>query len=446
MLELFLTFINQQKLGLESGRTLLTVSGGIDSVVLTHLFHKAGFSAGIAHCNFGLRGEESDEDEVFVRQLAQEYGFPFFVKHFDTSRYANEKGISTQMAARELRYQWFEEIRAANHFDRIATAHHLNDSLETVLLNLVRGTGLAGVAGIDVKNESIIRPLLFATRSEIVRYVEANNLFWREDSSNESDYYKRNLIRHKVIPVLQQLNPSLEKTFKTTTQRLAASEVLLNTFLEDWKNSATKVSADQLEITYDVLEGISEPVYRLWFLLKDFGFTYTQAEEIYKTKDGLAGKAFFSASHRLLRDRRKFLVSANGADTDQESVILENPETLFTTDRFELKLEVISRTPEFEVKSASETGYFDLATLIFPLTVRGWQIGDTFCPFGMKGKKKKVSDLLIDKKLSIAQKREVKVLVNANGEILWVVGIRTDERFKVGAGTKMIMVAQARQI
>ena len=200
MLEAFLTFINQQKIDLDRKSTLLTVSGGVDSIVLVDLFYRAGFKAGIAHCNFGLRNEESDGDEAFVTALADTYGFPLHLKRFQTREYAKNKGVSTQMAARDLRYRWFGEIRKEFGYDYVATAHHINDSLETVLLNFTRGTGLAGLHGIAAKNDTLIRPLLFASRNTIENYIHDNQLSWREDSSNESDNYRRNLIRHKVVP------------------------------------------------------------------------------------------------------------------------------------------------------------------------------------------------------------------------------------------------------
>jgi len=439
MLEAFLTFINQQKLDLHKKSTLLTVSGGVDSIVLAHLFFQAGFRAGIAHCNFGLRGEESDGDEAFVKALAAEYKFPFFVRDFSTRDHAEKEGISTQMAARDLRYRWFEEIRAENGFDWIATAHHANDSFETVILNVVRGTGLAGFHGIAAQNKTLIRPLIFASRAEIQDYLRQHQLSWREDSSNESIRYKRNLIRHEIVPVLKRINPSLENTFRTTTKRVGAAENLLNDFLNQWKKEHLRNVGDEYYISIPALTSVSEPTYRLWFILQDFGFSYIQTEEIYTSAEGISGKIFKSRTHQVLKDRDYFIISHAGSER-YTSCEISKPSGAYIIDNSVFLFKIVYKNPDFLFEVDNSIAYLNISNLKFPLLIRTWETGDSFCPFGMKGKRKKVSDLLIDLKLNRNQKKQVKVLVNGNGDIIWVIGYRTDERYRVGDNCEEIVL------
>lgn len=442
MLEAFLTFINQQKFDLHKKSTLLTVSGGMDSIVLVHLFHQAGFEAGIAHCNFGLRGEESNEDEVFVRQLATAYNLPFYVKHFSTKGYAKDEGISTQMAARDLRYRWFEEVRNEYGYNWVATAHHVSDSFETVILNLVRGTGLGGMHGIASQNNTLIRPLMFASRDEILEYVKQHDLSWREDSSNLSNRYKRNLIRHEVIPVLKTINPSLESTFKTTSERLRSAENLLDFFLHDWKKGAVRKEGEEYYISIPALISCSEPEYRLWFILQDFGFSYIQSEEIYTSVEASSGKVFYSKTHQVLKDREYFIVSVIKS-VECISFEISQPSGEYQMGSFVFLFTVISDIPDLTLASDKSMAYLNIGKLEFPLTIRSWEKGDSFCPFGMAGKRKKVSDLMIDLKLSLNEKEKVKVLVNKNGDIVWVIGLRLDDRYKVvKEATEILLITQ----
>ncbi|GLU51571.1 tRNA lysidine(34) synthetase TilS [Dyadobacter frigoris] len=445
MLESFLTFINQQKLGLSEKSTLLTVSGGADSIVLAHLFYRAGFSASIAHCNFGLRDKESDGDELFVKQLAEQYGFPFFVTRFETKKIATQRGISTQMAARDLRYEWFEEVRISQNLDFIATAHHANDTFETVLLNLTRGTGLAGLHGISVINQSLIRPLLFASKEQILQYIVDNQLVFREDSSNSSNAYKRNLIRHEVVPVLKKMNPSLEKTFGVTSQRLKSADVLLNNFLKDWQVSVTENVQGDLHISIAAILNSPEPVYRLWFILEEFGFSYSQGQEIFRAAEGVSGKVFYSGLHQILKDRDFFIVSKRENSVGNDELIIDQPEGIFKTGMLIFEIRKFLKTNEFKIDKKADLAYLDAEKLVFPLTIRSWVKGDHFCPFGMKGKSKKISDLLIDLKLNLNQKQKVKIISNGNGDIMWVIGLRTCEKYKVTDMTREIIEVSVRE-
>lgn len=440
MLDSFLTFINLQKWDLTKKRTLLAVSGGIDSVVLLQLFHIAGFDVGIAHCNFGLRGEDSDGDAQFVKDLSEKYGVDIYTKKFETKMFARQQAVSTQMAARDLRYAWFEEIRSQNGYDWIATAHHANDSIETMLLNLTRGTGLTGLHGVPVKNGRIIRPLLFAAREEIWKYLNEQKLVWREDRSNASVDYKRNRIRHQVIPVLKDINPSLESTFQSTAERLRAADVLLQTFLEKSTQELISSSEDYFKIAIDqLIEGV-EPEYRLWFILKNYGFTYLQAQQIVGASYGSSGKIFESPTHEVLKDRDYFVIKTKSVQQpDIELLISGEPKTYFLGSGSVLKVENLERTAEVDLKNGSGILLVDKDLLTFPLVLRNWKAGELIRPYGMGGKRKKISDLLIDAKKNLYQKQRVQVIVNGRSEVIWIVGLRTDHIFQISDKTRNIL-------
>ena len=434
MLDSFLTFINQHTPDLKHQPTLLAVSGGIDSVVMAHLFNHLGLPAGIAHCNFGLRGEESEGDEAFVRELAAQYNFPFFVTRPNVKGAAKTASVSTQMAARELRYVWFEKVRTESGYEWIATAHHANDSLETLLLNLARGTGPAGLTGIAPVNGKLIRPLLFSNRAEVSRYAEENGIRWREDRTNETDDYHRNKIRHHVIPVLAELNPSLETTFNASSERLRAGNALLEEYVQKWKMQAVRFDADTICIPIRELLESSEPNYRLWIILQDFGFQYSQVRSIWSALDGIPGKRFLSPTHVLLVDRDCLVLKAQSEIPDSADLIIEGPDATFDWQGEKFSLSTLQ---------AGTSLHFDRSTILvdadrlkFPLTLRRWRQGDVFQPFGMAGKHKKVSDLLIDNKVDLFQKEKTAVLLNGDGEIIWVVGIRADERFRLSDVSK----------
>ncbi|MET7254011.1 tRNA lysidine(34) synthetase TilS [Dyadobacter jiangsuensis] len=438
MLDSFLTFINQHTPHLKQQPTLLAVSGGVDSVVMTHLFHNLGLPAGIAHCNFGLRGEESQGDEAFVRELAARCNFPFFVNSPDVKSLAKGTSVSTQMAARELRYEWFEKVREEMGYRWVATAHHANDSLETLLLNLARGTGLAGLTGIAPVNGHLIRPLLLSNRAEVSHYASENGIEWREDRTNATDDYYRNKIRHHVIPVLAELNPSLEKTFNVSAERLRASNALLEAHLQNWKKQIVSDENGNLRIPIVAISGESEPAYRLWFILRNFGFQYRQARSVAAYLNANPGKQFFSPTHVLLIDRDFLVLRDLSENSGQEELVIEQPDA--TLDWHGAKLVLRTLPAGSPVHFDLTTIAVDLDLLTFPLTVRKWQQGDIFHPFGMGGKRKKISDLLTDKKVDLFEKEKTAVLLNGHGEIIWVVGIRADERFKITTATSNLLL------
>jgi len=431
MLQRFRQFISEHQLLSDSSYVLAAVSGGKDSVTMCELFHLAGINFGIAHCNFQLRGKDSDQDEAFVKKLATHYKVPFFSRQFATESFAKDNRISIQMAARELRYTWFKDLAAEHGFDSIATAHHMNDVLETILLNLTRGTGYAGLQGIKPRNGALIRPLLFCPREEIDRFVLEHNLQWREDSSNASTKYHRNLIRHKVIPVLKEINPNLEQTAYESTEKIRAVAHLFQSKISDIKSRAFTYKGSTILIRLSVVLAEPEPAIVLSELLADFGFTYRDAVNILSAK--ASGSLFYSKSHVLNVDRENlFLNPRNEQDTEEVFQIHEDIKN-FTFRNFSFSLNKIS-TEELEVHSDRFTAYLDWSALQFPLEVRRWQSGDRFMPLGMKNFKK-VSDFLIDRKTPLLFKNNTLVLTSGE-KIVWIVGMRIDERFKIRPDSK----------
>ena len=425
MLNNFLRYINQKQLFESSQRILLTVSGGLDSVAMLHLFIEAKLNISIAHCNFGLRGPDSEQDEEFVQQLARKYNIPFFTKKFDTKIFAQSKGISTQMAARELRYEWFEEIRSQNNYDFIATAHHQDDNLETILLNLTRGTGLAGLHGILPKKNNIIRPLLFASRTDLEQYIHQNNLSWREDISNQSTDYQRNLIRQQVLPVLKSINPNVLEAIAKMANRVLAIEQFMEEQNQKLEAEIVKVFPDYVEIQYQKLLESPAQEERLFYFLKSYDFQYHQVLNIWQARNGEVGKQFLSETHSLTIDRQKFVVSKiNFSSTINKELSVE----IYTQE---------SISPQTTATNKNEI-FVDADLITFPLTVRKWKAGDWFCPIGMNGQRKKISDFLIDSKMPRPLKTAVMVL-ESNAQIVWVIGHRLDERFKVRDSTRCVL-------
>jgi tRNA(Ile)-lysidine synthase len=408
---------------------LVACSGGLDSVVLTHLLQEAGCTIGLAHCNFNLRGAESDGDEAFVYDLASELECPFYQASFDTEAIAVERGLSVQMAARALRYQWFDEIATDFGYPYIATAHHQDDDLETMLINLSRGTGIKGLCGIPPKNGRIQRPFLPFTRKDLSDYAAREGIKWRDDSSNLDTKYLRNAIRQQLIPTFVAAAPSARKGSARTREHLLAARALLDDYLTLVRLRVGSNVDDTFEIDLDKLEGFPNKHHLLYYLLEGYGFTAW--DDIYELTKGQSGKQIFSNTHRLLKDRGVLIVSPIPSKSASATVVIND-------------LEQITRVPGLSGKlvdqmgpSDENTAYLALDKLFFPLTIRGWQEGDYFSPFGMKGKKK-LSKFFKDEKLSLLAKEKVKVLCS-DGDIAWVMGYRTDERFRVDCNTTTIL-------
>lgn len=432
MLEDFVSYIKEKQLFTPSERLLLTVSGGIDSVVLAKLCHQAGFKFGIAHCNFQLRGEESEGDEVFVQELAQKYNVEFHTQRFETKAFSIQNGLSIQMAARQLRYEWFDQIRQEHLYDYILTAHHQDDLLETILLNLTRGTGIAGLHGILPKKDFLVRPLLFTTRDRIFQFLQQNQLTWREDSSNFSNDYLRNRLRHEVIPILQEMNPKVAPSVSELAERVRATEEIVAESMQVAAQEALQEENGNLWISYKKLEQLSSPLERLSYWLANYHFTYHQTKVIWKSRNGQAGKQFFSPTHTLICDRNHWIITPTQTNQPTEYLLTSEQGKIVYPNGF-LKWEVIDEIENIEANP--NVFYLDADTLTFPIILRLWQKGDRFCPLGMNGKQKKISDFLIDNKVPRNVKERVYVL-KSEDKIAWLVGFRPDERFKVKESTK----------
>lgn len=434
----FISFIEFNKLFKPEEKVLLAISGGKDSVLMAHLFNDARFSFGIAHCNFELRADESDGDEIFCKQLAEKLNVPFYHTRFQTEILAKQQGLSIQMAARELRYNWFESIRANEGFDYIAVAHHQSDITETVLLNLVRGTGIAGLHGILPKRGKLIRPLLFLRRDEIDEIAGEENLAYREDRSNSSVKYARNKLRLEVIPKLKELNPFLDQTFESNSRRFKELEDFLNNQVETLREGLFRITpSGDIYIDLDKLRKLQPQKLLLYEIFKPYHFTEAVLEDLVKSWNGQAGKIFESTTHRLLLDRHELILSKLQETSLPEILIDEKTSScVWGTRRFEIKE---SDAIGLEISASSDTAFFDAALLLFPLKLRHWNKGDYFYPLGMKGKKK-LSDFYTGLKLPLTAKNSVPVLENGNGDILWIAGYRSDERYKVSRLSKKVII------
>lgn len=440
MLQALKTYINSTGLFKPSDRILLAVSGGVDSIAMVRLFKDAGFDFAIAHSNFGLRGEESDGDEAFVRNLAKELGVPFFIKHFDTKKFAASQKISIQMAARDMRYAWFDEILIENGYSYVATAHHLDDQAETFFINLLRGTGISGMHGILPKQGKIIRPLMFTTREKIMAYAIAQDMTWREDRSNKSRKYLRNKLRHDVLSELYKINPQFSYKLNESISHLRDVESIYNNHIAGITADLVQHTSEGTLISIDwVYEYEPHDTY-LYELLKPYGFSFTVVKEIVHSLDTFSGKIFYSPTHRLLRDRENFIIQPL-ADLSSEP---ENAET-YNLVRGITEIETPVSLKAYETNlvddlpmGKSSIACLDVDKLTFPLQLRKWERGDWFMPLGLKGKKK-LSDFFVDQKISLADKEKTWLLVSGN-DIVWVIGKRIDNRFRITPKTKNAFV------
>ncbi len=431
-------FIKQHALFLPEERILLAVSGGRDSVFMAHLFNEAGFNFGIAHCNFSMRGEESKKDEQFTSDLAAELDVPFFSTTFDTLEYSKQHHISIQMAARDLRYQWLEEIRSDFDFQFIAIAQHQNDVMETILLNLTRGTGIAGMHGILPKKGKIIRPLLFLSRDEINKIVADKALIYREDSSNKSTKYARNKIRLEVIPVLKELNPSLEETFEANRKRFEELEILLEKRVKEIKLDLFKeIKPDEYEISLKGLKALDPMGTLLFGLFHPFGFSETVLHDFKRSWNGEPGKVFSSASYDLNLDRNKVILTKRKSNV-RDAEYVKAAKTSLKWNKKTYEGDVVSKD-HFTLRNQASVAQLDLDLLKFPLILRKWNNGDRFQPLGIKGTKK-LSDFFIEQKVPLSRKKDIGILENGNGDIIWIAGFRIDERYKITANTKKVFI------
>ena len=429
---------------LKNKKILVAISGGIDSIVLAHLLYKLDYDISLAHCNFSLRGKESNKDEDFVVEFGKKLQVPTHTIKFDTENYATENRISTQMAARELRYNWFSKILTENNLDYITTAHQKDDVIETVLINITRGTGLDGLTGIPEINGNIVRPMIHFTRNEILIYATQKKLAWREDSSNSSIKYVRNKIRHKVVPFLKEINPNLLDTFSKTLENFKNSQEIIKDCVQNVRDKTMTIVNNDFHYNIEELKKLNNPKIYLYELLKDFGFT--EWEDVADLLDAQSGKQVFSKTHRLLKNRTVIIVSELfNTETPIEieipinTLVIENPIAL----TFE-KIDIPFDTKNHGNKVFSElfttekdTISIDFDKLKFPLILRKWQKGDFFFPIGLQGKKK-LSKFFKDEKLSLIDKENTWLLCSEN-EIVWVIGKRLDNRFKITKTTCAIL-------
>ncbi len=432
MIEQFQNHINTRFSFFKNSRLLIAISGGIDSVVLTHLCHQLKLNIALAHCNFNLRGDESDADEDFVLQLAEDLDLEVFIESFDTKAYAKEHKLSTQMAARDLRYHWFQELKNQLQFDYILTAHHADDNLETFLINLSRGTGLDGLTGIPEINGVVVRPLLLFSTQDIEGYAKEHKIKWREDSSNASTKYLRNKLRHDVIPVLKEINPQLLQNFQTTLNNLNdTSDIVDDSLNAVLKRAIVTIDVNTLKFKISEFKTLKNPKAYLHEFLKDFGFT--EWNDVVNLLDAQSGKQVFSSTHRLLKDRDYLILTNVTLNEDSQVIQIAEDDT---------NIQIPSGVLHFnQVDAIAATKpnilYVDKARLNYPLFVRKWQEGDFFYPLGMHGKKK-LSKYLKDEKVSLIEKENIWLLTSGDS-IVWVIGKRADNRFKVTEQTKQIL-------
>lgn len=435
----FKKFLAENKLVKPDQKILLAVSGGIDSMVMANLFLRTGYMTGIAHCNFSLRGEESDGDELFVRKFAEENKIPFHTIRFETKEYAREKGLSVQMAARELRYGWFEEIRIKNNYDLTAVAHNLNDNIETLIINLTRGTGLAGLSGMRPMINTVIRPLLFATRKSIEKYSEREGIRFREDRSNADTKYTRNKIRHLVLPVLKEINPSIETTLNETAERLYDLNEIITDYISRLRNTIIEKKEDHFSFNINSLKEYTHNRAVIFELFRPYGLTSAQTDDLMKVINGKTGGRIHTDTHRIIKNRKE-LIATPDEIREEEHVTIKTISGFRKVSCIE-SAEYVSITDALEISSDPSVALISTEKLTFPLVIRKWKSGDYFYPFGMK-QKKKLSDYFIDKKFSILDK-ENKLILESGGNIVWIIGERLDNRFRITEQTKKGLLLRA---
>ncbi|WP_163325915.1 tRNA lysidine(34) synthetase TilS [Draconibacterium mangrovi] len=415
-------------------KILLAISGGIDSMVLLHLFERSEFEYGIAHCNFRLRGDESDGDEAFVREQVEQHGTAAHFETFDTIEYASLKGISIEMAARELRYGFFERIRKEFEYDCIVTAHHQDDLIETFFLNLSRKTGIKGLTGIKEKKGKLIRPLLFASREDIERYAAENSISYREDSSNNEVVFQRNFLRHKILPLFSELNPAFKKNFMASVDNLKVAYDVYKDAVDDEIQAVLTKEKEQSVISIPALQNASHPKIVLLEILSGYGFNASVVDAVFQSLETHSGKQFFSKTHRLVKDRDALFIQELTNDEDRVYYIEEDDMELFAP--FNISIERLDAN-DFSIIKDPTIACIDLDEVQFPLLMRKWQQGDYFQPLGMTGFKK-ISDFFIDRKMPLHEKENTWLLCSGKN-IVWIMGHRLDNRFKVTPSTKQVL-------
>jgi tRNA(Ile)-lysidine synthase len=441
MIDEFKRFISENNLIKPGDKILLAVSGGIDSMVMAHLFHHQDYKIGIAHCNFSLRASESDKDEDMVRQFASDHHIPFYSTRFETKSFAKKNRLSVQMAARDLRYNWFEEVRMKNGYDSISVAHNLNDNIETLLINLIRGTGLTGMTGMKPISNRIIRPLLFATRQDILTYRNQHKIIFREDKSNADTKYTRNKIRHLVIPVLKEINPSIEITLNETAERFSGLNEIVSNYISRLKESISEEKEEFITFNISQLKTFLHNKAVLFELFKPYGITNALLIDLMKVIEGKTGGQIITDTHRIIKNRKEIIVSDEEI-RNETRYIIKNEESFCTFPGISSARNV-RITETFEIPSDPHIACIDSQKVAFPMTIRKWKAGDHFYPLGMK-QKKKLSDYFIDKKYSRFDKENIFIL-ESDGKIVWIIGDRIDDRFKITESTKKGLLIKSKR-
>ncbi|MBR5208810.1 MAG: tRNA lysidine(34) synthetase TilS [Paludibacteraceae bacterium] len=438
-------FIEKEALFTRKDKILIGVSGGRDSIALLHVLYRLGYDIVVAHCNFHLRGEESNRDSEFVTKHVQDMDVPFYSIDFDTELYARQNKISIEMAARELRYEWFDSLLKLTGCKYIAVAHHADDVVETFLINMTRGTGLHGLTGIKAKNGNIVRPFLRITRNDINDYIYDNGFDYVEDSTNSEVVYVRNKVRNIIIPALETINPSFRSSTIQSIENLTRAQNFVMHYVELLRNEIVEHRDGMDVLDLEKIRTAPEPIYVLYEILKPYGFSASTVYNIFTCifEENVSGKQFYSASGvRALRDRDKIFIQLRKDDDDVYADEPEEYEIRNVAAFFNLHLNFMAEifdSNSFTIVKDKSVCCIDYKKLTFPLVLRKWKQADSFCPFGMKGRKK-LSDFFVDQKFSLFEKENTWVLTDGKcGDIIWVVGHRTDNRFRIDEQTKQIL-------
>lgn len=435
MIEAFLKYIAENKLCKSGEKILLAVSGGVDSVVMLHLFSKTNYPIGIAHCNFHLRGAESDGDEAFVRKLAKIYQVPIFVKDCETKKYAKEKGVSIEMAARDLRYDWFVEVCEKENYQKVAIGHNRNDDEETFFIKLLRGSGLSGLRGIPLQRDRYFRPILFASRKEIRAYAKKNKLKSREDSTNATDDYLRNRVRHHFLPYFDKKFPGGTDALDNSLAKLKEEELLFRQMLDEKKQEILQKEEANIKIEITKIQNLKHLKIWLFYLLEEYGFNRSTTDQlVIAIESGLTGRLFYSDKYMLLLDREQIIIKESGENAAKEFLIRDKEGEMEYP--LPVQWEIITNDNKFSFEKDVRFAYFDADKIDFPLKLRHWQEGDRFIPFGMRGSKL-ISDYFIDEKISRFEKEEIWLLVSED-KILWIAGHRASNLYRVSKQTRKI--------